>query len=96
MKSREKENFWRHHITQAKTFDGSIAAYCRKHGLSSGTFKYWSGNIEMRGAPPHLPASRSSFVPVKIVSDEPVSSRNSLPDPKWIAEVLFEIHKRFQ
>lgn len=96
MKSKEKENFWQHHINQAKIFNGSIAAYCRKHGLSSNTFKYWSRNIEMRGAAPQLPASRSSFVPVKIVRDETVPSRKSLPGPKWIAEVLFEIHTRFQ
>lgn len=96
MKSMEKENFWKHHIAQAEIYNGSIAAYCRENSLGLSTFKYQRRQIERKDSGIRLSTPKSAFVPVKVKTDESVLTRKTLPDPKWIAEVIIEIHARFQ
>lgn len=88
----QKEQFWKAHLTQAKYFDGSINKYCQSQGLQVHTFKYWKNRLSKRTSESRLPVA-SSFIPVKISTPEAISKKN-LPDPKWLAEVIFELAQR--
>ncbi len=85
----KKVLFWSAHIGKAKQFDGGTKRYCEEHGLNLHTFKYWSQKLSSQ------PSSqqRSSFIPITV---ETSKSQNQLPDAKWVAEVIFELHKRLQ
>lgn len=91
--NQQKARFWKAHLIQAKHFDGNISRYCQSQGLNVHTFKYWKRQLEKISTETRLPVP-SSFVPVKVSIPEPQVSRKSLPDAKWLAEVVFELHSR--
>lgn len=91
----QKEQFWQSHIIQAKDFNGSINKYCQSHGLQVHSFKYWKNRLSKKSLSSTKPAA-SSFLPVRVLPSEPLISKKSLPDAKWLAEVIFELHARFQ
>jgi hypothetical protein len=91
----QKEQFWKAHIAQAKYFQGSISKYCRSHDLQVHTFKYWKHRLTKRTPESRLPVP-SSFIPVKVSPAEQAVFKKNLPDPKWLAEIIFELHARFQ
>jgi len=89
-----KEQFWKAHISQAKYFDGSIKKYCQSEGIQVHTFQYWKKQLAKKSPEERLPGL-SSFLPVNVVS--PASTiHKSLPDPKWLAELICELHARLQ
>lgn len=90
-----KEQLWKTHIIQARHFDGSISKYCQSQGLQIHTFKYWKNRLEKRSSESRLPVP-SSFIPVKVATQDLSGSKKSLPDPKWLAEIIFELHVRLQ
>lgn len=85
----KKIQFWSSHIEKAKRFEGGTKRYCEEQGLNIHTFKYWSQKISFKQS--FKP--ENSFIPVTI---EKSKSRNQLPDPKWVAEILFELYQRIQ
>lgn len=89
----QKEQFWQSHITQAKDFNGSINKYCQMNGLKIQNFKYWKSRISKISAKSMKPVA-SPFFPVRVLSADLSLPERSMPDPKWIAEVLFELHAR--
>lgn len=91
----QKEQFWRAHIIQARHFNGSINEYCRGQGIQASTFQYWKQKLTKRSAEPRLPVP-SPFIPVRVSTPEPQISNKSLPDPRWLAEIIFELHARLQ
>ena len=87
----QKEQFWKAHIAQAKYFDGSINKYCEREGIQVHTFKYWKSRLAKKSAS-RLPVP-STFIPVNISSSEQLPTKKSLPDPKWIAELIFHLQE---
>lgn len=93
----KKEQFWKNHIHQARHYEGGISKYCQSQGLNTHTFKYWKSRLSKKLSESRLPALSSSFIPVQLENPKRASASGvskSLPDPKWLAEVLFELHAR--
>lgn len=91
--NKEKEQFWQQHIVKYKQSNLSLKAYCKSQGFSPSSFNYWLQKVAAKTS------SRSNFLPV-VVSTPPankaVRTGKTLPDPRWVAEVIFELHARLQ
>ena len=61
-----KEQQWRRWIGQWQSSGLSIRAFCEQHHLSQGSFYAWRRVIQLRDA------AAGAFVPVQLVSDEPL------------------------
>ena len=83
-----KEAFWRKQITLAVRREGSLESFCREQGLSPATLAYWRKKF---GAAASKPLALSPFIPVKV---EPTPVRATLPDPRWLAELILELVRR--
>jgi hypothetical protein len=91
----QNQQFWKAHIIRAKDFNGSIRKYCQSQDIKVHTFMYWKHKLTKRPAESRLPVP-SPFIPVRVSTPEPQKSKGSLPDAKWLAEIIFELHARFQ
>lgn len=92
----KKEQIWKTHVSQAKQYDGGFAAYCRSQNISVHTLSYWRRRFG-RGSTQKTFRAPSPFIPVKV--EAAVFSKSTfrfLPDPKWLAEVILELHARCQ
>jgi hypothetical protein len=88
----EKEQVWRGHLARAAEYSGSVSAFCRTEGLSIPAFQYWKQklNPKSKNTAPALPA----FVRVQVEEAVPESRRAvQLPDPRWVAEIILQLHR---
>lgn len=91
----KKEQFWKTHIAQAEYFNGGINKYCEKEGIQVHSFKYWKTRLAKDFTTTRF-SDPSSFIPVKVVTAESSRTHKSLPDPKWLAELICALHARLQ
>ncbi|HUO10636.1 MAG TPA: hypothetical protein VM008_20210 [Phycisphaerae bacterium] len=63
----KKESTWRRHIKAQAQGGGSVAAYCRGHGLREHGFYWWRRELIRRDA-----SVRAAFVPVHVRVERPV------------------------
>ena len=77
--------YWKSHILKASKHEGSINSYCRIAGISSGKFHYWKKRLAIKEPKPceNIPA----FAQVEVVPDK----NSSLPDPRWLAELILSL-----
>ena len=82
-----KRQMWISHVEAAKNYPGSAESYCRSNQISKPAFNYWKGKLakELR------PVTLSSFVPVHVARSAQSLPRD-LPDPRWLAELIFHLH----
>lgn len=98
----KKIEYWQKHITAAESDPRGLSAYFRENGLNSATFYNWRDRLSGRGerisrkrrgkkAKKQIPA----FLPVLMTESTPrYPTRQDLPDAKWLAEVIMEVHAR--
>src|SRR5689334_19483219 len=84
-----KERAWRRTIAEHARSGLSIAAFCRREGLTPPTFRWWRQELARRDrrgttdgadqapSPTTELAIRSAFVPVQVIPDAPA------PVPGW-------------
>jgi transposase-like protein len=63
-----KEQHWRHWIQLWKTSGLTVPDFCARHHLSQPSFYAWRRKLQQRDA------AATTFVPVRIVPDEPPAS----------------------
>ncbi len=86
------KEYWQTKIREAENFPGPETEFCRQEGLNNTTFKNWKYRLSKgskgskRGRVGRRMPVNSAFIPVKI--QKPRAAR-SLPDAKWVAELLF-------
>jgi len=85
----EKESYWQEHLTAYQGFHGTIAAYCRKNGLSIEAFYYWKRKLGTARPCIQNAKIERPFIPVDIIDSRSKSPR--LPDPKWLAEFVLRL-----
>ena len=93
MRQQTKAEFWQGHIQAAKSFHGSLRKYCDKENLNFNNFQYWRNKFK-ENKDEHLPVP-SPFVPVQ-VQQANLTRSQLLPDPKWVAEIIYELHARLR
>jgi hypothetical protein len=71
----ERERFWRRTIADQSQSDLAIKAYCRRHGLSPATFRFWQRELARRDA--ESPSTRAGERPA--TSTELARTPASLP-----------------
>jgi len=98
-----KIEYWRGHVAGAESFERGVGAYCQTQGLKLSTYYGWR-RILQKGArsprslkpPRSLEKNQQSFVPMKILCEgdrrgSPAFAptvRPTLPDARWVAEIL--------
>jgi hypothetical protein len=86
--TQSRTEFWSQHLAAAKKFNGGRQKYCDTHGLKLATFYQWKKKIEGLTRP----RKRRAFVPAIIQEIQPARAekidQRSLPDARWVAEVL--------
>ena len=79
-----KSEIWRKRLEMAARRTGTLSEFCRSEGVSLEALRYW----QKKFAQPCLPAPTASFVAVEI---EEASRGGSLPDPRWLAELILHL-----
>ena len=82
-----KRRTWRSHVEGVKSFSGSVEDYCRSKQITTQSFYYWRGKFTKESGSATVP----SFVPVEVTRNHP-SAATSLPDPRWLAELIHDLH----
>ena len=91
--NREKAKVWTARIEQAAQFPGSVVDFCQQEGLSIHTFRYWQRKLKDRERKTK-PIESNPFARVSILGQsQPREERRALPDPRWVAEVLLQLHR---
>ena len=82
----EKQQYWRGHVAAVEKYFGSHEAYCRAEGISSSALKYWRRKVGKCRSGALAPMAR--FVPVEVTRERQPAG---LPDPRWLAELIFHL-----
>lgn len=83
----DRKKFWLDHVKAAAQFSGSDIEYCKINGLHQRTFS--AKKTEYGFTKKSRKASQGSFVPITLKK----SKVNSLPDSKWLAQLILELQK---
>ncbi len=93
---KQRKEFWRAHIEASENHPGSIAAYCREHGIARSRMFYHrqmflkqrSGFAEVKAVEtPPKDLKPSS----KAVAEPMIKKSQRLPDPQWLAALIREL-----
>lgn len=93
-----EEQILREHVERAKSYGGTIAAYCREHNLDYEKFMYCRKRMRAKTS-----KTMSGFAKVQAVvspskpratSTAGVKNYPQLPDPKWLAELIHGLAAR--
>ncbi len=100
----ESIEFWRNHISKAKSQPGSIIGYCKENNLLESSFYYWRDKIfgkkEIKSKKETKKAKKvmSSFLPVVVTANElnpknypQQHIRRQLPESRWVAEIITNV-----
>jgi transposase-like protein len=94
----EKQHFWRQHVLQAQSHNGSLADYAKLHQVKATTLYYWVGVFSRATRTKKADVTATGFSAVRVSSPVPaaqyyihLSSRltlqcSVLPNPQWLAE----------
>lgn len=106
MKSQERMKFWQRHVTASALFDGSVKRYCERERISHSSFYQWRRNLKFKPssskwssprAPSMVGRPTLPFAAVEIVQAAsrrpPQETLSSLPDPRWVAAFVLELHQ---
>ena len=91
----EKFKFWKTHIEAMKVCGGSCAAYCRQNNIKYHDVKYWKNRIDGVMRVQRKAIKHKSFLPVEVLNPIEIKKTHSLPDAKWVAEIIFELSERY-
>jgi hypothetical protein len=100
MKSSNKEQFefWREHILKSDRCPEGRQAYCRFNNLPESTFYKWRLKIfgpNKKSENINSKKIQSSFLPVVVTTPELNSGtypqKNTLPDARWVAEIITQV-----
>ena len=87
MTTSEKREYWVTKVREAQSFSGSVKAFCEQQGISLATFGYWKAKLKSQ------PLTRMSVQPSPFVRVEIERPKSTLPDPKWVAEILVHLSR---
>jgi len=92
---------WRGYIERAKTYSGSMIAYCREQNIDYDKFMYHRGRFiksqkiaskPVGFAKVQVPIANSAqAAQVSASSMTKLKSYPQLPDPKWLAELIHNL-----
>ena len=86
-KSISKREYWRQQLIAAERFPGSLREFCKHKGISLNTFQYWRNKFsnESQG---QLIQTPNPFVTVAVEQTQVMSS---MPDARWLAELILHL-----
>ena len=93
-----KQQYWADHLQKADAFDGSVADYCRHHGLPAKTLYQWRGILRQRKDATSSKPVFAEVMPESAMPELPHSLTlqlgqvqlqfHSLPDTAWLARLI--------
>ena len=90
----QKAIFWSKHLDLANQYPAGILKYCEVNGLAIQTFYKWKLRLQSQVVK-NLPAKRltkSPFAEVQVCRPE-VVHQQSLPDAKWLAQLILHLNQ---
>jgi hypothetical protein len=88
-KRASKEQEWRHRVQRAAHRSGTILEFCKAEGISREALRYW----QRKATPKRALGPASPFARVEVIERvEPSTCRRSVPDPRWVAELIRYLH----
>lgn len=101
--------FWKRKVIEAENFDGPQTEFCKIQNLKYSTFKNWKHRLskgpQVSGRRATKPSRKksidvrvinpSAFSSVQVIADRVPVRVDQLPDPKWLSELIFHLHGRF-
>ncbi len=90
--NKDKAEFWRRQLELFTQYSGTQSAFCRERGFCPHLLHYWRKRLsgESRRRPPRIPTV-SPFVPVTVERLPRVAPTLSLPNAKWLAELILHL-----
>jgi hypothetical protein len=85
-----KEKQRQEHIRKAQAHPAGMAAYCRESGITINALNYWRTKMRPESSVPDRDES-PAFLAVQVAESEDAERRSSLPDPRWVAEVMLHL-----
>lgn len=87
----QKAAFWRRHIELANEYPDGIQKYCELNSLASQTYYKWKLKLDIRKqAKQSKQITQQQFAAVQVCDPEIVRSR-TLPDARWLAELILHL-----
>ncbi len=92
----KKSEIWRQHLINSRQYAGTQTSFCAEAGISVRNFNYWKQRFRKEDCVTPTKAKPNLFLPVrvKLPSPEVALVQNHVPDPKWVAEIIFELSRR--
>ena len=99
---KNKIEYWQDHVLRASSYPEGIRGYCVDQKIAKSAVYRWKKYFEDAVLPvknKKLKKPSSIFLPVAISDADSRPAQltlraNKLPDPRWVAEIIFELHKR--
>ena len=89
----KREDYWRAQLKAIKEYPGTLTDYCQTHGITMSAYHYWLRKLKPKPSESALLPRQSSFVPVEIIGEYPKHTTSSLPDPRWVAEIILNLSR---
>jgi hypothetical protein len=79
-----KIEFWIKHVAAAPLHEGGVGSYCKLHGLALASYYKWKVKVGRNQI-----KSQPTFLPVTMATPPRTQAEVvSLPEARWVAEVL--------
>jgi hypothetical protein len=103
----QNKQVWRELVARSANAELTLREFCDREGIPLASLKYWKhrfkgeGVVPTQTVPVALPKSlskKSGFIPVRIMPEQrphPLSDflPPTLPDPKWVAELIWHLSR---
>lgn len=95
---KQRKEFWKSHIEASANYSGSIASYCKEHGISKSGLIYHRQNLSKpRNGFAEVKAlevpSKVLEPSLKITDDARITKGPRLPDAQWLAALIRELSR---
>ena len=86
--------YWEEHVRGLSEHRGSLASYCREHGVKDWNLKYWRRRLDVTSKSGVSKSKRAAFVAVKVLptlSGVGQTQQSQCPDARWVAELIVHL-----
>lgn len=80
-------------VERSRVRAGSLEEFCKAEGVSPSAFGYWQQKLRLQSVPRKKTSELSAFARVEIIEPASYPTRSSVPNAKWVAEIILHLHR---
>lgn len=80
-------------MERSRVRSGSLEGFCKAEGVSPSAFGYWQQKLRSQSVPRKRTSELSPFAKVEILEQASYPTRSSVPNAKWVAEIILHLHR---